>query len=293
MDLELACASKEKVEAELKRFPSCEEVTEWVKVVLKMTSPLADLTDMDVKSLLSMVTMKDIQDAVDKTRVELYKIERMVANKRKEEAEERGQMEKHITSEQLRIQGLMRQLSDLKAELAQREETCKSLEMQVNITEEPEIKDDLATKSRAKPQRKGRKKAVKSTEKFQDTTNKSESARSRNSNALQTLAEEEPNLSGAAAEQQKKMVKAARVKKEKAEVHDLNAQESVQPVRGRRRKPAGTAQTTVSQQKNQSKVKTGEAEAPSCGRRRAAPADAAEEAQSEGPRRSKRIASKK
>uniref|UniRef100_A0A3Q0QRJ7 Uncharacterized protein n=1 Tax=Amphilophus citrinellus TaxID=61819 RepID=A0A3Q0QRJ7_AMPCI len=116
---------------------------------------------------------------------------------------------------------------------------------------------------------------------------------SRNSNALQTLAEEEPNLSGAAAEQQKKMVKAARVKKEKAEVHDLNAQESVQPVRGRRRKPAGTAQTTVSQQKNQSKVKTGEAEAPSRGRRRAAAADAAEEAQSEGPRRSKRIASKK
>lgn len=293
--LELACASKEKAEAELKRFPSCIEVTEWAKVVLRMACPQADLTDADAKSLLSMMKMRDIQDAMDKKRVELYQIEKMVANKRKEEAEERGQMERQIANEQLRIQGLMRQLSDLKAELAQREEACKSLEMQVNITEAPEIKEDLdAIKNQIKLPRKRQKKAVKSTEMLQDATNTSKSTRSRNRDTLKTSAEE-PTRSGPPGEQQKKKVKASRGENEEAEGQDLNSGESVQPVRGRR-KPAGTAQTTVSQQKSQSKVKTGEPEVPSRGRRRAAATtadNAGEEAQNEGLRRSKRIASKK
>ncbi|XP_004571295.3 uncharacterized protein LOC101473501 [Maylandia zebra] len=292
--LELACASKMKAEAELKRFPSCIEVTEWAKVVLRMACPQADLTNADAKSLLSMMKIRDIQDAMDKKRVELYQIEKMVANKRKEEAEERGQMERQIANKQLRIQGLMRQLSDLKAELAQREEACTSLEMQVNITEAPEIKEDLdAIKSQMKLPRKRQKKAVKSTEMLQDATNTSKSTRSRNRDTLKTSAEE-PTRSGAPGEQQKKKVKASRGENEEAEGQDLNSQESVQPVRGRR-KPAGTAQTTVSQQKSQSKVKTGEPEVPSRGRRAAATTadNAGEEAQNEGLRRSKRIASKK
>ncbi|XP_005749500.1 paramyosin-like [Pundamilia nyererei] len=292
--LELACASKVKAEAELKRFPSCIEVTEWAKVVLRMACPQADLTDADAKSLLSMMKMRDIQDAMDKKRVELYQIEKMVANKRKEEAEERGQMERQIANKQLRIQGLMRQLSDLKAELAQREEACTSLEMQVNITEAPGIKEDLdAIKSQMKLPRKRQKKAVKSTEMLQDATNTSKSTRSRNRDTLKTSAEE-PTRSGAPGEQQKKKVKASRGENEEAEGQDLNSRESVQPVRGRR-KPAGTAQTTVSQQKSQSKVKTGEPEVPSRGRRAAATTadNAGEEAQNEGLRRSKRIASKK
>lgn len=292
--LELACASKVKAEAELKRFPSCIEVTKWAKVVLRMACPQADLTDADAKSLLSMMKMRDIQDAMDKKTVELYQIEKMVANKRKEEAEERGQMERQIANKQLRIQGLMRQLSDLKAELAQREEACKSLEMQVNITEAPEIKEDLdAIKNQMKLPRKRQKKAGKSTEMLQDATNTSKSTRSRNRDTLKTSAEE-PTRSGAPGEQQKKKVKASRGENEEAEGQDLNSRESVQPVRGRR-KPAGTAQTTVSQQKSQSKVKTGEPEVPCRGRRAAATTadNAGEEAQNEGLRRSKRIASKK
>ncbi|XP_039893524.1 paramyosin-like isoform X2 [Simochromis diagramma] len=292
--LEMACASKVKAEAELKRFPSCIEVTEWAKVVLRMACPQADLTDADAKSLLSMMKMRDIQDAMDKKTVEFYQIEKMVANKRKEEAEERGQMERQIANKQLRIQGLMRQLSDLKAELAQREEACKSLEMQVNITEAPEIKEDLdAIKSQMKLPRKRQKKAVKSTEMLQDATNTSKSTRSRNRDTLKTSAEE-PTRSGAPGEQQKKKVKASRGENEEAEGQDLNSRESVQPVGGRR-KPAGTAQTTVSQQKSHSKVKTGEPEVPSRGRRAAATTadNAGEEAQNEGLRRSKRIASKK
>lgn len=167
--------------------------------------------------------------------------------------------------------------------------------MQVNITEAPEIKEDLdAIKSQMKLPRKRQKKAVKSTEMLQDATNTSKSTRSRNRDTLKTSAEE-PTRSGAPGEQQKKKVKASRGENEEAEGQDLNSRESVQPVRGLR-KPAGTAQTTVSQQKSQSKVKTGEPEVPSRGRRRAAATtadNAGEEAQNEGLRRSKRIASKK
>lgn len=46
-----------------------------------MACPQADLTDADAKSLLSMMKMRDIQDAMDKKTVELYQIEKMVANK--------------------------------------------------------------------------------------------------------------------------------------------------------------------------------------------------------------------
>ncbi|XP_067439551.1 uncharacterized protein si:dkeyp-34c12.1 isoform X2 [Thunnus thynnus] len=121
MALELTLACKEKALAELNKFPSCEELTEWVKVVLKMTSPLSELSDLDAKSLLTMVTKENVQKAVEEKRIGLTHMEKMLANKKKEEAEERGQLEKQIANEQLKVQGLMSQLSDLKSELAQQE----------------------------------------------------------------------------------------------------------------------------------------------------------------------------
>uniref|UniRef100_A0AAQ4PWN4 Uncharacterized protein n=1 Tax=Gasterosteus aculeatus aculeatus TaxID=481459 RepID=A0AAQ4PWN4_GASAC len=81
MPLELASASKKKAEAELQKFPSCEELTEWVKLVLKMTSPSAETTDLDAKSLLAMVTVNNIHRAQEEKRRELTRMEKMVANK--------------------------------------------------------------------------------------------------------------------------------------------------------------------------------------------------------------------
>nr|XP_046238872.1 uncharacterized protein LOC124055792 isoform X2 [Scatophagus argus] len=121
MAAELVHASREKAQAELSKFPSCEELTEWVTAVLQTTSPSTELTDVDAKSLLSVVTQEDIQRAVDKKRAELARLGKMVANKRKREAEERERLEKQIVSEQLKTQRLMSQLSDLKSELAQQE----------------------------------------------------------------------------------------------------------------------------------------------------------------------------
>eukprot|EP00064_Thunnus_orientalis_P010755 superscaffoldBa00001488_g10782 len=81
MALELTLACKEKALAELNKFPSCEELTEWVKVVLKMTSPLSELSDLDAKSLLTMVTKENVQKAVEEKRIGLTHMEKMLANK--------------------------------------------------------------------------------------------------------------------------------------------------------------------------------------------------------------------
>lgn len=61
------------------QFPSCEELAKWVHVVLEMTSPSTELTDLDTKSLLAMVTKDDIQRAMDKKRTEITRMQKMMA----------------------------------------------------------------------------------------------------------------------------------------------------------------------------------------------------------------------
>lgn len=46
-----------------------------------MTSPSAELSDLDTKSLLNMVTKENIQKAVEEKTIELTQMEKMVANK--------------------------------------------------------------------------------------------------------------------------------------------------------------------------------------------------------------------
>lgn len=46
-----------------------------------MTSPSTELTDLDAKSLLAMVTKENLQRAMDEKRIELTRKEKMVASK--------------------------------------------------------------------------------------------------------------------------------------------------------------------------------------------------------------------
>ncbi|XP_051799126.1 uncharacterized protein LOC110962371 isoform X2 [Acanthochromis polyacanthus] len=125
MASEQASDSREKAEAELDTFPSCEQLSEWTKVVLRGMSPLTNFTDLDTKSLLAMVTIQDVQDVMHDKKTELGQMRKMLANKRTKEAEEREQLDKEMATKQLKIQTLMRELCDLKSELAQEEEACK------------------------------------------------------------------------------------------------------------------------------------------------------------------------
>ncbi|XP_023275963.1 uncharacterized protein LOC111665264 isoform X2 [Seriola lalandi dorsalis] len=156
MDFEQACASRDMAQADLNKLPSCEELTECAQAVLEMTSPSAEFTDPDAKALLAMVTEEQVQRAVDERRTELSQMEKKLAKKRKNATKERRQLEKQIATEQLKIQILMFQLSDLKSELAQEEEAYEAVEVQIKTKE-------------VKHRGKGRK--GKHTEEPQDATN--------------------------------------------------------------------------------------------------------------------------
>ncbi|XP_026219290.1 axoneme-associated protein mst101(2)-like [Anabas testudineus] len=328
MALELSCALRDKAEAELNKFPSSEDVTEWVKVVLTMTSSSGDLTDLDTKSLLAMVTKENIQTAMNKKKIQLARMEKMMANKRKKEAEERGRREKEIANEQLKIQGLMSQLSDLTSELAQQDEIYKVLQMQLKSQEEIKVDaekvDDSeaeAAKSQVKSRGKEIKKATEKSQNASDKSNKVKSKRSKRTDSktdggntakddhvnkstsemLTSTAEQTKQKSEAPTEKPTKTVKASRGPQKKVKEQESNSQDPLQTV-SRRRNPPGATRTVASQSKNQHKVKTGEAQstsqqaAPSRTRKKTAVAagDAVEEeAPNAGLRRSRRIASRR
>ncbi|XP_020497885.2 axoneme-associated protein mst101(3)-like [Labrus bergylta] len=182
MAFELTCATREKAQAELQKFPSCEDLTRLMKVVLKTSTPLTDLTDLDAKSLLAMVTEEDVQTAMAEKRIELTRMEKMVANKKKKEAK----LEKKVAAEQMKIQGLMSQLFTLKSELTQQEEANKALELQISTQKAQESKVEAEeVKTSDEPQAtkvnsrgKERKNAVKSKENVQDS-NQSKSTKSK------------------------------------------------------------------------------------------------------------------
>ncbi|XP_028255875.1 plectin-like [Parambassis ranga] len=125
--LEMACASRDKVQAELNKLLSSEDIIMRVNVVFKVISLQVNLKGMNARSLLDMVTVEDIQRTVEQKKSELTRMRKIKEERRRKEAEERGVIEKQITSEQVKIQELMRELSNLKSELAQEKEVSKSL----------------------------------------------------------------------------------------------------------------------------------------------------------------------
>nr|XP_040060306.1 uncharacterized protein si:dkeyp-34c12.1 [Gasterosteus aculeatus aculeatus] len=275
MPLELASASKKKAEAELQKFPSCEELTEWVKLVLKMTSPSAETTDLDAKSLLAMVTVNNIHRAQEEKRRELTRMEKMVANKRKKEAQAKGQLEKLVACEQLKIQGFMSLLSDLKSELAQQEEVYRALEIQVSAQEAAEVKAEDASEELQAAKRpvrgrgKGGTKAPKSIEHLKDTTNQSKSTRRKLGDSRTSGKDDQGGDDASRSVKTKE--KRARGPAQKVQEQESSSREAA---RGSR-KAAGAA---APRRDHPSRAECGEA--------------AAEETQPPALRRSKRIASR-
>lgn len=198
------------------------------------------------------------------------------------------------------------------------------IETQEGIQADAKKVGDSEELQTAKSQVKGRKKAVKSSEKFHNVTNKSNKVKSIRSKCtdnktdgqnivkddhvnksmnemLPPSAEEQTKQeSEATTKRPTKSGKAPRGPQKKVEEHKLSLQDSLRTVRARK-KPPGATQTAASQPKNQSKAKTGDAQftsqqaAPSRSRKRVvvAAGDAVEEAQNAGLRRSRRIASKR
>ncbi|XP_040888730.1 uncharacterized protein LOC121178234 [Toxotes jaculatrix] len=304
------------------QLPSAEKLTELSQVVLKKTTPSTKLPDRDTKSLLAMVMKENIRGAIDEMNIELTRMQKMSANSTTKEHKERGQLEKHIVTKQLKIQAFMNQLSELKSELAQQLEAYRALQMQLKTQEEirVEAEDTSESLQSAKSQEKlqvKKKKKVTFVENFLDskstrnkhTDSKTDSEASvkdddANKNTTETLKTSRTKISNqkseAPTEKLTNSVKAARGTVKKVKEEDSHSQEPLQAVKGIR-KPLGTAQITDSQLKNQTKAKTGEAGSTSQqatvsrSRRKAAaaPGDARDEAQNISLRRSTRLASRK
>ncbi|XP_061745143.1 uncharacterized protein LOC133544103 isoform X2 [Nerophis ophidion] len=122
MALELTLASREKAQAELEKFLSCLEAAKLLKLVLQVTLPSVRVSELlDAKSLLAMVTKEDVDKAVGEKKRAIGRMEKTAARLR-EDSEEKRQLEKQLVSDQLAIQRLMSELSDLKTKLAEQEE---------------------------------------------------------------------------------------------------------------------------------------------------------------------------
>lgn len=113
--LELALASRELILTSFNQFPSSDELSSWAKLVLGESS------DLDTKALLSMVTMEKIQRYTDQKKEDIATIAETAAKKAKKEVEDRGRLQLQVANEELKIQELMRSLTDLKSELFQQE----------------------------------------------------------------------------------------------------------------------------------------------------------------------------
>ncbi|XP_072306439.1 uncharacterized protein [Eucyclogobius newberryi] len=81
MVLELALASMEKAQTELKLLPPCEDIRQWSEVLLEMSVPSSDLSELDTKALLALVTQNDAKTAIQYKKAELKLMEQMVENR--------------------------------------------------------------------------------------------------------------------------------------------------------------------------------------------------------------------
>ncbi|KAI4831536.1 hypothetical protein KUCAC02_001073 [Chaenocephalus aceratus] len=245
--------------------PSCEDLMGWVKEVLSMTSLSTQLADLDLDCFLDTVTKETVQKASEEKRIQIPRMENMVANKKKREAKERGQLEQNVASQQLKVHGLMSQMANLMCELSQEEDAYKALEIRINTQEAAAgmEADKVVVKEKPqdpKVQSKTRGKGILKAVTFQEQAKiKTQSRRK--------LADGKTESGKHDKEKPTKSVKESKGPQKRVQKQEASSQEALQSVGGRRKKPAAT--------KPKSGVKTEEApsttrrEAPSTTRREA------------------------
>uniref|UniRef100_A0A8C6NKZ1 Uncharacterized protein n=1 Tax=Nothobranchius furzeri TaxID=105023 RepID=A0A8C6NKZ1_NOTFU len=114
--LDLAYASRKKGQDELDKFPSCEDLTTWSKLVIRKTTPSVELDHLGVKSLVAMVTTENIQSFMDEKKRGMDEMKRTAGEKERDNLE-RDRLEKQVVTDEMKIQKLMREWADLKSGL--------------------------------------------------------------------------------------------------------------------------------------------------------------------------------
>uniref|UniRef100_A0A8C7WXA5 Uncharacterized protein n=1 Tax=Oryzias sinensis TaxID=183150 RepID=A0A8C7WXA5_9TELE len=227
MALEQAWVCREKEQAELNKFPSREELSDWVQVVLRMTTPAMEFADMDVKSLLAKVTVKDVQKAIAEKKKGVAQMRKSLSIKRKKEAEEQGRLEREIASHEMKIQKLMRELSELKSELSEQEAAFEPQDQpkKHKAPQENLKMQDAKTKRRGQP----RKEETRQNEEPVDKGSGTRRTRpvSRSSGKEEGAPKNKSGATEKSEEKTKKGAKAGRAKPKAVEEQKVNSHESV------------------------------------------------------------------
>ncbi|XP_064826553.1 uncharacterized protein LOC135543306 isoform X2 [Oncorhynchus masou masou] len=124
---DLSLASREKIQTDLDEILSCEQTVQMGQVFLSRKLSSAEVEALDSKSLLAQIKTADVQQAVEEEQAEITALEDSVA--RALELRERGEQRQQeienrnraILTIKANIKHLMKELSELKSQLAEAE----------------------------------------------------------------------------------------------------------------------------------------------------------------------------
>ncbi|XP_061664068.1 uncharacterized protein LOC133494347 isoform X2 [Syngnathoides biaculeatus] len=111
MALELTLASREKIQDALENLPPYSELVEHLKQVLGIVLPSVKVAEQDIRSLLAMVTKEDVARLLSQKEQAICHLEK----KRQRKEHTKAHLEYKLVDDQLVIQQLMRELSELKS----------------------------------------------------------------------------------------------------------------------------------------------------------------------------------
>ncbi|XP_021426437.2 early endosome antigen 1 [Oncorhynchus mykiss] len=145
---DLSLASREKIQTDLDEILSCEQTVQMGQVFLSRKLSSTEVEALDSKSLLAQIKTADVQQAVEEEQAEITALENRVA--RALELRERGEQRQQeienrnraILTKKANIKHLMKELSELKSQLAGAEESLLAIQGKMDTLKDTEKEED-------------------------------------------------------------------------------------------------------------------------------------------------------
>ncbi|XP_052355751.1 early endosome antigen 1-like [Oncorhynchus keta] len=145
---DLSLASREKIQTDLDEILSCEQTVQMGQVFLSRKLSSTEVEALDSKSLLAQIKTADVQQAVEEEQAEVTALEDRVA--RALELRERGEQRqweienrnRTILTKKANIKHLMKELSELKSQLAGAEESLLAIQGKMDTLKDTEKEED-------------------------------------------------------------------------------------------------------------------------------------------------------
>ncbi|XP_014006065.1 uncharacterized protein isoform X2 [Salmo salar] len=148
----LSLASREKIQTDLDESLSCEQTVQMGQVFLSRKLSSTEVEALDSKSLLAQIKTADVQQAVEEEQAEITELEDRVARalelrargeQRQQEIENRNRA---ILTKKANIKHLMKELSELKSQLAGAEVSLLATQGEMDTLKDTEKEDDTGPK---------------------------------------------------------------------------------------------------------------------------------------------------